>query len=288
MEPDRQRRPTTAPMPSTSIQGGWMATVDAQVLGYNATDYIMSTTAEQVAIAALTAKQAVTIGTQNWTATTNLGLYANHAYAITAYNAKTDTFTLYNPWGSNQPGQLTWAQLQATCTQLCTCNITGTVPLLSTPRVGSAVGSAQAGTTAGMSRSLQYAATASQQAAGGQSGQAADSGNAFGTRHALLVDLARTAHLECGDLSPLWFCREAALLLLSQRAEVLPLATRSSIAIESGDRSPQSKKSHRGGRLPRWRSRASLLPAGNVQYVADLQVHCWFAVSPHPTRLGSP
>ncbi len=26
------------------IQGGWMATVDAQVLGYNATDYIMTTT----------------------------------------------------------------------------------------------------------------------------------------------------------------------------------------------------------------------------------------------------
>ena len=32
-----------------SIQGGWMATVDAQVLGYNATDYIMTTTSEQVA-----------------------------------------------------------------------------------------------------------------------------------------------------------------------------------------------------------------------------------------------
>ena len=36
-------------MPTASIQGGWMATVDAQVLGYNATDYIMTTTSEQVA-----------------------------------------------------------------------------------------------------------------------------------------------------------------------------------------------------------------------------------------------
>ena len=46
-----------------SIQGGWMATVDAQVLGYNATDYIMTSTSEQVAINALAAKKAVTIGT---------------------------------------------------------------------------------------------------------------------------------------------------------------------------------------------------------------------------------
>ncbi len=46
-----------------SIQGGWMATVDAQVLGHNATDYIMTTTKEQVAINALAANKAVTIGT---------------------------------------------------------------------------------------------------------------------------------------------------------------------------------------------------------------------------------
>ena len=44
-----------------SIQGGWMATVDAQVLGYNATDYIMTKTDKQVAINALAAKKAVTI-----------------------------------------------------------------------------------------------------------------------------------------------------------------------------------------------------------------------------------
>ena len=115
------------------IQGGWMATVDAHVLGYNATDYIMTTIAEQVAVGALTAKEAVTIGTQNWSAATNLGLYANHAYAITAYNAKTDSFTLYNPWGIDQPGQLTWAQLQATCTQLCVCNPSKTVAVAASP-----------------------------------------------------------------------------------------------------------------------------------------------------------
>ena len=30
-----------------------------------------------------------------------------------ATTPSTDTFTLYNPWGMDQPGQLTWAQLQA-------------------------------------------------------------------------------------------------------------------------------------------------------------------------------
>jgi hypothetical protein len=183
------------------IQGGWMATVDAQVLGYNAFDYIMTTTAEQVAVNALAAKEAVTIGTQNWSAATNLGLYANHAYAITAYNAKTDTFTLYNPWGIDQPGQLTWAQLQATCTQLCVCNTSGTVPLLSTTKASSTGGSLRAGTAAGVSQSARYAATAWQPAAG-PSGAASDSGSAYDPHHAALVDLV-LVNLECGALSPL-------------------------------------------------------------------------------------
>jgi Calpain family cysteine protease len=112
-----------------SIQGGWMATVDAQVLGYNATDYIMTSTSKQVAINALAAKKAVTIGTQQWTGT-NLGLYASHAYAIVGYNASTDTFTLYNPWGSNQPGQLTWSQLQATCTQMAVADTSRSTPII--------------------------------------------------------------------------------------------------------------------------------------------------------------
>ena len=111
-----------------SIQGGWMATVDAQVLGYNATDYIMTTTNEQVAINALAAKQAVTIGTLSWSGT-EYGLYSSHAYAVIGYNASTDKFTLYNPWGFDQPGQLTWAQLQATCSQLAVANTSGSTPI---------------------------------------------------------------------------------------------------------------------------------------------------------------
>ena len=105
-----------------------MATVDAQVLGYNATDYIMTTTSKQVAINALAAHKAVTIGTLSWSGTKD-GLYANHAYAIVGYNATSDTFTLYNPWGSNQPGQLTWSQLQADCSQLAVADTSGTAPI---------------------------------------------------------------------------------------------------------------------------------------------------------------
>jgi hypothetical protein len=112
-----------------SIQGGWMATVDAQVLGYNATDYIMTNTNKQVAIDALAAHKAVTIGTLQWSGT-KYGLYATHAYAIVGYNPSTDMFTLYNPWGSNQPGPLSWSQLQATCSQLAVAGTSGTVPFV--------------------------------------------------------------------------------------------------------------------------------------------------------------
>ncbi len=111
-----------------SIQGGWMATVDAQVLGYNATDYVMPNTNKQVAVSALAAKKAVTVGTLQWSGT-YLGLYATHAYAIIGYNASIDKFTLYNPWGSNQPGPLTWSQLQSTCSQLVVASTSGSVPI---------------------------------------------------------------------------------------------------------------------------------------------------------------
>ncbi len=125
-----------------------------------------------MAVNALAAHEAVTIGTQNWSAATNMGLYANHAYAITGYNASTNTFTLYNPWGFDQPGPLTWAQLQATCTQLCACSTSGTVPFLNATKAGSA----QAGTTAGISLSAQLAATGSQPAIG-QGGPSSASGS---------------------------------------------------------------------------------------------------------------
>ena len=110
------------------IQGGWMATVYAQVLGHNATDYAMSTTSQQVAVNALAAHDAVTVGTNNFSGT-EYGLYADHAYAIVGYNAYNSTFILYNPWGMDQPGQLTWGELRATTGAFTVATTSGTVPI---------------------------------------------------------------------------------------------------------------------------------------------------------------
>ncbi len=110
----------------SSIAGGWMATVDAQVLGYNATDYVVATTSQTVAVDAIAAHKAVTIATLTW-AGTKFGLTSNHAYEIIGYNASTGRFTLYNPWGGIQPATLTWAQLQGVCTQMVVANTSGTM-----------------------------------------------------------------------------------------------------------------------------------------------------------------
>jgi hypothetical protein len=156
-----------------SIQGGWMATVDAQVLGHNATDYIMTSTKEQIAISALTAKKAVTIGTSQWSGAVD-GLYASHAYAIVGYNATTDKFTLYNPWGSDQPGQLTWSQLQADCTQMAVDDTSGSVPISGvagkTASVQSFFSLQATDFTADVSPSASAVAALSQTGAGGASG----------------------------------------------------------------------------------------------------------------------
>jgi hypothetical protein len=49
---------------------------------------------------------------------------------VIGYNASADTFQAYNPWGIDQPGLLTWSQLQAEC-QLFTIADTSNVPPIS-------------------------------------------------------------------------------------------------------------------------------------------------------------
>ena len=109
-----------------SIQGGWMATVDAQVLGHNATDYNVTASTEQAMISALASNQAVTIATDG---NPSYGLYGDHAYAVTGYNAAAQMFTLYNPWGFDQPGVLTWSELVASCDGYVTANAAGSVAI---------------------------------------------------------------------------------------------------------------------------------------------------------------
>ena len=115
------------------IQGGWMATVDAQALGYNATDYSLTTGNQQYIVAALAADEAVTAGTlssSNSNDTLPYGLYGCHAYGITGYTASNQTFTFYNPWGFDQPpAGLTWAEVMVSTNVVTVVNTSGSTPI---------------------------------------------------------------------------------------------------------------------------------------------------------------
>ena len=108
----------------SSIEGGWMSYVNAQVLGTNSSNYSFSTTPKQTLISAITASKSITLGTlQNATG----GLVGGHAYTVAGYNASTDTFTLFNPWGTSHPSPLTWAQLQSNCSMFTVADASGSV-----------------------------------------------------------------------------------------------------------------------------------------------------------------
>jgi hypothetical protein len=95
-----------------------MADVDAQVLGHSASSYNLISAADQNAlIAGMNGHMAVTIGTivsNRYDDSLSYGLFGSHAYAVIGYSG--GLFTLYNPWGIDQPTQaLSWAQLQTVC-----------------------------------------------------------------------------------------------------------------------------------------------------------------------------
>ncbi len=97
-----------------SIEGGWMGDVYAQTLNCADTTYQMTTSGKQTLISALSAGEAVTVGTDSHPAAST-GLYGDHAYNVLSYDGTTGLFTLYNPWGIDQPAKLTWSQLAANC-----------------------------------------------------------------------------------------------------------------------------------------------------------------------------
>ena len=111
----------------SSIEGGWMATVNAQVLGHNATDYNVTASGLQAMEAALAAGKAVTIATNAGTLPCNL--VGSHAYAVIAVDPSAGLFTLYNPWGCDQPGVVTWSQIEATCCAFVVADSTGSTPV---------------------------------------------------------------------------------------------------------------------------------------------------------------
>lgn len=110
-----------------AIEGGWMSNVNAQVLGYNSSNYSLTTSNQQTLINAVTSGKATTIGTvQNASAG---GLYGSHAYIVTGYNSTAGTFTLHNPWGTSHPSPLTFGQLQASCSMFIVADPTNTGPI---------------------------------------------------------------------------------------------------------------------------------------------------------------
>lgn len=114
----------------SAIEGGWMATVYAQVLGRNATDYWFSNTPKQTLINALNSGQSVTLGTKN--GSLGGGLVQGHAYMVKGYDSATDRFILHNPWGTSHPTPLNYSQLQQFCSVFVVANASGTTPAVQT------------------------------------------------------------------------------------------------------------------------------------------------------------
>jgi hypothetical protein len=112
-----------------AIEGGWMATVAAQVLGRNSTTYMFGNTPKQTLINALNSGRSVTLGTKS--SGMGGGLVGGHAYMVRSYNASNDTFNLFNPWGVSHPSPLTYTQLQLYCSAFVVANATGTTPIVS-------------------------------------------------------------------------------------------------------------------------------------------------------------
>lgn len=104
-----------------AISGGWMGYVNQQVLGYVSSDTQITTNSQTALITALTTQQAVTIGTYP----SATALVGGHAYVVSSYSATTQMFSLVNPWGSHQPGPLSWADLQRDCSWFTTTSPAG-------------------------------------------------------------------------------------------------------------------------------------------------------------------
>jgi hypothetical protein len=109
-----------------AIEGGWMATVYAQLLGRNSTNYWFNNTQKQVLVNALRNGQAVTLGTKSGPMAN--GLVQGHAYMVRSYDAATDRFLLHNPWGTTHPTPLNYSQLQQFCSVFVVANPVGTTP----------------------------------------------------------------------------------------------------------------------------------------------------------------
>ena len=97
-----------------------------QVLGNTSSVYWwLADSDKQSLINGINANKAVTYATNG---NPGDGLYGPHAYTVLGYDSLTDTFQLYNPWGTNHPGPLTYAQLRADGQCFVVADTSGTTP----------------------------------------------------------------------------------------------------------------------------------------------------------------
>jgi hypothetical protein len=103
-------RPGNAANAYGAIAEGWEGDAVTQITGRTETwQTVTNATASLTAIVnAFNAGKLIGLDTDDSTAT---GIVADHVYIMIGYNASTQTFSCYNPWGYVQ--QLTWSQIVA-------------------------------------------------------------------------------------------------------------------------------------------------------------------------------
>jgi hypothetical protein len=104
-----------------AIEGGWPYDVYRQVLGCTTVcTFTPSTSGAQTTLITALNKHRIANVCTNPNVDSSTKLVGNHVYNVLSYNSKTGKFTLYNPWGSDQPTALTWAQLRANMSTITT------------------------------------------------------------------------------------------------------------------------------------------------------------------------
>ncbi|MFN6460440.1 MAG: C2 family cysteine protease [Nostoc sp. DedVER02] len=100
-------RPGNTTNAYSSIDGGWMDYVTRQVTGLDATSQQVNNMSKTQLIDLVNSNKVLTAGFVNGA---NYGVVNKHAYTVTSYNSANGTFSVRNPWGS-QDANLTWEQL---------------------------------------------------------------------------------------------------------------------------------------------------------------------------------
>jgi hypothetical protein len=147
------------------VQGGWPDQACTQMLGQTAQSVLdwpgnLTAAGQSWLVSAIQANEACCVGTniaynpaypqypEGYDPATSM--FGGHAYMVGGYNAASQTFILYNPWGIDEPtgsgpgGAMTWAQIMADCDYMSAANTAGSLPISAPASLGSSSAAAQA------------------------------------------------------------------------------------------------------------------------------------------------